>query len=92
MTKLRRVADRAGRGAGSGVREKSRLRLYSASPARAVVFFVGAIVQLLKRRLSLAADQLVHSDGQSEAFPLLERLFYHVLSAWGAAFGIARSR
>jgi len=54
MTKLRRVAERAGRGAGSGVRMKSRFRLYSAKLARAAgFFFVVAIVRLLKRTLLL---------------------------------------
>jgi hypothetical protein len=56
MTKLRRVAERAGLGAGSGVRVKSRLRLYSARPERdagfffgeAGLFFVGAIARLLR--------------------------------------------
>jgi hypothetical protein len=51
MTKLRRVAERAGRGAGSGVRVKSRFRLYSARPACAAgFFFVVAIVRLLQLR------------------------------------------
>ena len=47
MTKLRRVAERAGRGPGSGVREKSRLRSYSASPPRAFGLLVAAILHPL---------------------------------------------
>jgi hypothetical protein len=49
MTKLRRVAERAGRGGGSGVRAKSRLRLYSASPPRAARLLVAAILHPLRR-------------------------------------------